>query len=141
MIKTQATRDTGILQEMLDRIQNPNAVLESIGKALVTSTKTRIEKTKVSPDGKPFAPWALSTLIARKKEGTTALGILHRTGSLSASIVYEVQGRSVIVKSTSPYAGYLQDGTSKMPARPFIGISGQNRGQINLILKNYLKFH
>lgn len=141
MIKSQVTRDTGVLQDMLDRIQNPQKVLESIGKALVTSTRTRIEKTKVSPDGKPFAPWALSTLIARKKEGTAALGILNRTGSLANSITYQVQGKSVTVGSTSSYAQYLQNGTSKMPARPFIGVSGQNRGQINLILKNYLKFH
>ncbi len=141
MIKTQVTRDTSVLQDLLNRIQNPNAVLESIGKALVTSTKSRIEKTKVSPDGKPFAPWALSTLLARRKEGNASLGILNRTGSLANSVMYEVQGKSVVVGSTSTYGKYLQDGTSKMPARPFIGISGQNRGQINLILKNYLKFH
>jgi HK97 gp10 family phage protein len=47
-----------------------------------------------------------------------------RTGALRSSIGHEVRmtadGPVLIISATAPYAGFVELGTSRMPARPFI---------------------
>lgn len=129
------------IDKLLAKLRAPQPALEEIGKGLQQSTKDRIRTTKLSPDGKPFAPWSFSTLKARQKEGTAAAGILFRTGKLHESIQYQVVNNQVQVgaDSSAPYAKYLQFGTMKMPARPFIGFSQQDLEMIRKILRNHIR--
>lgn len=41
------------------------------------------------------------------------------TGNNSRSIKYDIKGLESSIYSTSGYGGYLETGTSKMPARPY----------------------
>ena len=95
--------------------------LEQLGKEEVDITRARIDTGKVTPDGTPWAPWSIATLRERTRTGTTAGGLLHKTGALSQSIKYKLNPNSLVISSDSPYAQYLQNGTSNMPARPFLG--------------------
>jgi len=140
MIKTTRTRSKDDpLGRMLQRLKDPSSAMAEIGKALVQSTRTRIKSTKTDPDESPWAPWADSTRIARTKDNTASKGLLYKTGELSRSIQAQVTNKQAIVGSDSPYASFLQLGTSDMPARPFIGISQKDKAVINNILLKHLK--
>jgi phage virion morphogenesis protein len=129
------------LDRLLDKLANPTPALEEIGQGLQKSTKERISTTKVSPDGRPFAPWSFRTMLAREKEGTSANGILFRQGRLHDSIQYQVVGKQVQVGSdeSAKYARFLQFGTPKMPARTFIGFSAQDIEMIRGVLKKHIR--
>lgn len=135
MIKT----NTEDLASLLKQLANPRPALQEIGEALVQSTRERLEKTKVSPEGQKWTPWSLGTLLARRKKGTAARGLLFDSGNLSNSIQAQVLGDSVIVGASAKYASFLQNGTSNMPARPFVGISRQDEARINEILTAHLE--
>ena len=47
--------------------------------------------------------------------------LMERTGELKNSIkIDNLENNSVEVVSTAPYAGFVNDGTRRMPARPFM---------------------
>ena len=85
-------------------------------------------KQEQAPDGPAHAPLAAST-VAKKGHSR----ILFEFGDLLDSVagsgpghIEEVTGNSAVLgteheKKGAPVASYLQHGTSRMPARPFIG--------------------
>jgi len=96
-------------------------VLEDIGKEEVKITQDRIRSSKTGPDGRAWAPWSMATLRQRQREGNVGKGLLYRTGALLTSIAYKVDKGVLHVFTNAPYAKFLQFGTPKMQARPFIG--------------------
>lgn len=94
-----------------------------IGLIILEDTKTRIKTTKVDPDGKPWAPWATSTAKGRIKKGNAALGLLFDSGNLYDSFFLKTTNDGFQISSLESYAGYLHNGTSKMPPRRIVGLS------------------
>ncbi len=43
-----------------------------------------------------------------------------KTGTNSRSIMYEVKGKTAKIWTESGYGGYLEIGTARMPARPYL---------------------
>lgn len=129
------------IQQAIDKLQNPQQFLDQVGQLLRNSTQQRITTTKTSPNGSPFAPWSVATLFARQKKGNAARGILYDTGNLLNAVQYQVVGKQVEVgvDGSAPYGVYLQNGTRHMPARPFVGISEQDRQMVRVLLQSYLK--
>lgn len=121
-------------------------LMSQIGMLLETSTRDRIQDTNVAPDG---AAWPKS-FRAEQDGGKT----LHDSGRLAASIVNEPGPNKVLVGSNVIYAGIHQTGGDivpkngdalafglpdggyavvgkvTIPARPYLGISEQDRGDI-----------
>lgn len=130
-------------QKVLDPLSKKWAAkkefLEELGPAFVDEVKRRIERTKSDPEGRRWKPWALSTARARRAEGTASSGLLLRRGKLRDSIVYEIQGPKLVIRSTAPYAQYLQAGTRRMPARPFLGTGKRERELMTTIWKKWIK--
>lgn len=116
------------------------ATLHVIGRDEVQATRERIITSKTAPDGQRWRPWSQATLRARQADGTAGRGLLYRTGQLANSIQYRVSPKTVTVYSNLPYAQYLQQGTMRMPARPFIGWSidriRQIRDTVNRAIAN-----
>lgn len=139
MIDVKIQSDTRDLETLLSKLKNPRPALVEIGRMLQGSTRDRLQKTKVGPDGKPWAPWALSTLLARTRKGNAGRGLLNDTGNLSRGITFEVRGNTVTVGAQATYAQYLQNGTDRMPARPFVGVSKQDEKFIDVILRRHLQ--
>lgn len=140
-LKGQKGTTRGGLTALLNRLKNPQAALDDIGKALVASTQRRLKDTKESPAGAPWAPWKLSTLLGRIKKGTASRGLLYDSGNLYNSIQYQVQGKGVTVgvnTNQAPYGQFLQAGTPNMPARPFIGVSKTDQDVIGSILRRHV---
>jgi len=78
--------------------------------------------------GEEMSEWpalAASTIEEKERLGYTgrvsATDPLLRTGELRTSISATVDQSGVTLGSTDPIAPYQEHGTSKMPARPFIG--------------------
>ncbi len=86
----------------------------------------RIRAEKTSPDGAPWAKWAAST-ARRKKRGD---GILVGNGVLVGSISASVAGDTAVIGTNVFYGAFHQEGTSKMPARPFLGLSAANESEM-----------
>lgn len=113
--------------------------LKAAGENEVEVTRQRIASEKVTPDGKPWAPWSIATLRQRTREGTTGGGLLNKTGALINSIGYKLTQATLTVFSSATYAKYLQLGTNKMPARPFIGWSKDGVNKVRELLKELTK--
>jgi len=131
------------VETMLARL-NPldsGTLLEGLARLIQQQTRRRIEEEKTAPDG---GAWEAN------KAGTSTL---YKSGTLSRSIDYAVQGESVIVGSGLIYAGVHQDGATIRPksarrlvfrlgnalifamqvtirARPFLGVSSANAQDI-----------
>lgn len=70
-----------------------------------------------------WAPLAASTLEAKARHGWPSPSPLLRTGEMQGSIGHTVLGRTVTIGAADKKAIFHELGTSKMPARPFIGPS------------------
>ena len=123
---------------------NDKDMMREVGDIIVEDIKHRIAVTKKDPDDKPWKAWAPSTAKARERKGNAALGLLFDSGTLLRSITAEVKnhgskgGVSVYVGSNTRYAEWLNDGTEKMPARPFLGVSKRAKESIDEAIHLYL---
>ena len=97
-------------------------LMETLGAVVKQQTVTRIIAEKTSPDGVKWPPLTAATL---RKKGS-GKGILVDRSRLYQSIDYTASSRDVVVGTNVHYAGFLQSGTKRMPARPFLGISEAN---------------
>jgi len=64
--------------------------------------------------------------------------ILHHTGALESSIHALVTGDSVEVTHDTDYGDYLNEGTSRMPAREFLLIQDEDIDAIEDLILNHL---
>lgn len=117
------------------------AALEQLGGEEVQVVQNRIRTGKTSPDGQAWRPWAMSTLRQRIREGTTGGGLLYKTGALYNSIKWKLTGKNLIIYSDSPYGQYLQNGTSRMPARPFLGWSKEGLNNFRERLRQAIRLN
>jgi phage virion morphogenesis protein len=130
---------------LADFFRSPDPLMAEIGEMLVSSTKERFQPgNQAGPDGQKWAPNSPVTL-ARKKPQTN---ILTHRGLLGDSIRYQVtdRGRNVSVGSDRVYAAMMQYGGTKrqfphlwgdIPARPFLGLSTDDRQAIREIMRRY----
>jgi phage gpG-like protein len=103
------------------KLQNSQEFMQLIANEMKVLAQARIKTTKTDPDGRPWAPWAESTAYARRRAGSAGFGLLFDSGALYESFVTTFSKNTATIESTSPYAGFLQEGTPEMPARPFLG--------------------
>lgn len=158
---------TAILRKLADMAESPRPALKAIGENLSESTKRRFE-TGTGPDGRRWAPNATSTeLLALKRYKTnfTKTGRISKKGmqrltgkkpliglskTLSTTINYKVSGNAVEIGSPTKYAAVQQFGEKKgslgkgapwgdIPARPFLGLSRDDQGDVLDVLKSHLR--
>lgn len=111
-----------------------------VGKDLVATAKTDIMKKpkhgityRVSKNGR-------MVMHTASKAGEAPANL---RGNLKKGLDYEVQGSDEMtfgVRDTVEYAGYLEDGTSKMKARPYLKTSiEENFGNIQRHFEEQIK--
>lgn len=106
----------------------------SIGAVVESQTRRRISEEKTSPDGEPWELRSPGYAQSLRPGG----GILVREGGLLDSIAFVGAGNEVSVGTDLIYGAIHQfGGTSDMapgpagiPARPFLGLSGDNELEI-----------
>jgi phage gpG-like protein len=123
---------TGIIQIEVDGFDVLGAVVQKLGAfnetaavdeasaLLLNKIRTRF-LSQVDPNGQP---WIVSkAALIREKLGIGG-GTLYDTGNLFHSLqLYSISPNERAIGTDVPYAGYLNDGTVKMPAREFMGLS------------------
>lgn len=117
------------------------ALLKSLGVEIEAQISERIESTKRDPKGKTWADIADKTRRYLLKHFPSARPPLWRTGELLDTIESQVSGGVLLTGATKEYAGYLQDGTKRMPARLFIGLSAQDISDLADLIDAWLKEH
>jgi phage virion morphogenesis protein len=136
-------RDTASagLRALMLRTGSISECLDSIGGSLVTSTQQRFEDEQ-DPRGNT---WKEHSEATRAKRGTGAR-ILFDQGDL-AEITHQVQGSKVLVGTNRIYGRIQQLGgeagrkTARVviPARPYLGISGDDEREIGAIVTDHLR--
>lgn len=140
MIKFNVTTRTDGIQNVRKRfdviMRAPEQVIKQVALDEVKATQNRIRNSKTDPEGQPWAPWSMATIRANKNRGGS---LLFRTGTLLNSIEYRISEKTLTIYSNVGYAKYLQFGTPKMPARPFLGWSRESINKIKKILQDAVK--
>jgi phage virion morphogenesis protein len=142
------------LQRLIASTTNPRPALLAIGETLTETTKHRFA-SKTDPDGNRWednsdvTQWALKKLPAGGYEMKGRNDPLVDHGALGNTITYQLLGNDgVMIGSPMEYAAMMQFGGSKsefpqlwgdIPARPFLGISEEDKTEILRIIENYLR--
>lgn len=108
-------------------------LMGDIGVYLEGSTAQRFANKK-SPDG---VSWANLLPSTQRQKGDN--NILIDSGDLVSSITHYASSNSVTVGVSKTYGVYHQLGTSKMVARPFLGISDNDKNEIGRLINDYLE--
>jgi phage virion morphogenesis protein len=139
------------LRELARLGRDPSPPLKALGPLLVASTRDRITR-EVSPDGTPFEPLNLAYASVEKK-GPGILRERAMRGGLFASLASEQAGKSLRIGTNKIYAAVHQFGATiearqapalvfrlggrlvktqsvEIPARPYLGISEEDREEI-----------
>jgi len=150
------------VQAQLDRIgehlADMSGLMNELGEQLVYETEQRFDQG-VSPEGVTWAPKSQTTLDAYRKRGQTVdvrplFGPNADGIALRKSIVHDYGSDYVEVGTNKIQAGVMQFGAAQgafganaigrplpwgdIPARPFIGISEQDRTNISASVEEWL---
>ncbi len=146
--------DDAEVQRALDRLLAAGGdlapLMRDIGEALLTSTRDRFEAEK-GPDGAPWAPLSETT---KKRKTRNIDRILTEHGYLGGNLAYRAGSGEVEIGSPDKRARTHQFGAAKgafgatkrgapvpwgdIPARPFLGLSDEDKDDIRDIVARYL---
>lgn len=117
------------------RLGDTAPVMAAIGALLEGSTRQRFADEE-TPDG---SSWAALLPGSQKSKERNKNAILKEFGDLMRSITYHASAAAVVIGTDRHYGQYHQSGTAKMPARPFLGLSAEDRGGIDDILTQFMR--
>ncbi|MEM7046990.1 MAG: phage virion morphogenesis protein [Pseudomonadota bacterium] len=134
--------DLGALESINKRLAtltraDTHGLLETIGAAVESQTRRRMTEDKTGPDGAAWDDW--SPKYAATRHGGHSL--LESQGHLVDSIHFAVEGDQVRIGSELVYAATHQHGdeSRNIPARPYLGLSEQDRNEIKDVADDYLR--
>lgn len=153
------------LARLIARSGSPAPALKAIGESLAESTRRRFE-TSTGPDGRRWAPNSRVTVerfldrpgaYSKKTGKISAKGaalamnkkpLVGRTRLLGNQIVWQAGAASVAIGSNRIYAGVQQFGAAArqfgrapwgaIPARPFLGVSAEDKSEILETVADFL---
>jgi len=157
MITIELNEDevAAVLDRLSKALIDMTPVMEEIGDLLVNSTKERF-KESVAPDGTKWAQKSQTTIAAYRRRGDRIdfRPLFGPTGRLSSEISRTATDHSVEIGSNLIYAAVMQFGAAKgafgttrkggaipwgrIPERPFLGISEQDRTNIVATVDEWL---
>ena len=115
---------------------------EQVGAEVQKFSQARVLAGGPAPDGQPWEKLKPSTLRHKKRPD-----ILNESGSMMDSIIWQLQGEDeVAIGSAMVYARIHQMGGKAgpnlrvtIPARPYLGLSGENRTMLNPKVRGWLQ--
>lgn len=130
---------------LLAKLDDLSPFFASVGEVLVGSTIDRFA-SETDPDGAKWAAHAPATIANRlKRHGNAPLTILRLSGHLAGSINYQASATRVEVGNNVVYGAIHQFGGQAgrghkvtIPARPYLGLSDDDREQIEETMDDYL---
>ncbi len=139
MITVDAAQAIAVLNAMAARMANTQPVLAQIGEFTASKVMLEIMSEKDDPDGHPWAAWMPATRAQREKKGNVGLGLLWDKGTLLGSIRVQASAKEVEIGSTDKVAKFLQEGTTKMQARPIFGWSAAEQSMTEQFVARYIE--
>lgn len=137
---------TAALDRLLLELSDMSDVMNTIRELLVISTADRFTSGE-APDGSKWARKSAATLEAQRQKGYSDPRPLHMSGILSSNIGSAHGPFFVEVTTNAEYAAMMQFGGSKaafphlwgdIPARPFLGVSEDDRTGILATVEEWL---
>ena len=139
MLSIDTRLSLAALEAMLLRLVNPEPALAVIGTKQRDAIRRRIERGKHEPDGNAWVPWRQRTRDYREAKGNVGQGLLWDDGTLLDNIVSVPSASEVVIGTPVHYAGFLQDGTSRMDARPFMGWTEDDKHHAEMTMLHYIE--
>lgn len=127
------------MRRLHGQLRTKGRAMKQIGRIELQEAQNRVRQSKVSPDMVPWQRWSYSTMISRVRDGSAGKGLLYLSGLLLKSFKMKASATAMSITNTAPYAGFLQEGTSNMPARPFLGFGRAAMKRIEKVLMKHLK--
>jgi len=111
------------VRAVIARMHDLVPLYDVVGAYAANKIRDRIQNTKKSPEGDPWAPWKPFTEVSRQYSGNMGQGLLWDTGDLLNSIRFDVDGNfGVEIGTDVHYAVDLHEGIAgKQEARPLVG--------------------
>lgn len=136
---TITVEDRGIssaLQRLLTATGDLRPAFRDMGEYLLRAERARFAAQR-GPDGRAWAP--LSAEYQRRKKKHPELKLVF-DGFLRDLMRYQVRGQSLEFGTDRPYGATHQFGAPArgIPARPFLGLSSEDRGEILSIVLDHL---
>ena len=143
------------LNRLFGVLADKTPVMQDIGDALLASTEDRYDRG-VGPDGSAWAPKSPAT-IARYERGPDRVDLrpLIRTGTMRRTLFTQANADQVEIGSNAIQAAVMQFGAARgafgaaangspipwgaIPARPFLGVSQEDRVTIVEIVEEWLE--
>lgn len=98
------------------------AIAKATGTAIMENAKGKLGTYQPASGGFPAWPQlAESTQSQREAKGYTPNDPLLRSGALRESITMRAEGNAAIVGTTEDIGLYMENGTERIPPRPFLG--------------------
>lgn len=155
-IEFNAAAADAALARLAGALDDPTPLMQDLGELLTRSTKQRFAEG-VSPDGVRWAPKSQTTLErygSRRSNRVDIRPLFGPSGALNSTIHHEAARDQVWIGSALVYAAVQQFGAAKgafgamsngspipwgnIPARPFLGVSAEDEGNIVLTVEDYL---
>lgn len=132
--------ETNAIQEKFKQLQaqgKSEGLTRKIAGVLQQEAEQAFENER-SPEGRQWAALNPQYKKQRYAQGYTAT-MLQVSGNLINSLNIDYGDDFAMVGVAEAYGQYHQQGTSKMPARPFLGLGDEGFAEIQHILNNAIK--
>lgn len=120
----------------LAQVVDGREITRKVANVLLQEAEAAFDNEK-SPEGEPWVKLNQDYKKRRYNKGYTG-NILQVTGDLVKSLNIDYGDNFAMIGASEPYGQYHQLGTSKMPARPFLGLSNDGIEEIKAILNREL---
>lgn len=135
----QVNRRLGELRRL-----DKHSLMEAVGFTVENQVRDRIRNDKTTPEGEPWPAWSPNYAKTRN-EGQS---LLEGHGDLLQSMTYEVDGDGTAVEIGSPlvYAAIqnfggksdMAPGPAGIPAREYLGLSEDNKSELESVVTHWL---
>lgn len=115
-------------------LKDPHALLRELGELLLPMHRRRF-RAQQSPEGDPWAP--LSPAYQRRKKRNRNRILILR-GELSTTLRYQIQGGDLFFGTDRKYGATHQFGRDEIPARPWLGISGDDAQRLERAARDHV---
>ena len=126
------------LRRIAGALADPSPAMRAIATHLADRAEDAFE-TEASPGGMPWAPLAPATKRQREKSGHVPIKVLQRSGALVRSILADWSPTEAVAGTNLVYAAthHFGDPERNIPARPFLGASGEdNRFIVDTLVRH-----
>lgn len=126
----------GRAENVLARIADADlaVLVDGIAQLVENQTRERIASEKAGPDGKAWPAWGAKYARTRRQGHSLLVG----EDNLLGSIQNYGAANQAVVGTNMIYAAAHQFGTDSIPERPYLGLSADNRAEVEELVTDYL---